>query len=130
MSCIYFLDIPCISLDIHGISTIKHMYGISKDIPCIYHTYTIHMDGDTICMVYTIHIPGIYQKLGFQKFIPLASQKACNITKVGSAYICQICRIWTVHYSAYCFWGLHIILHILHIDFWGLHIILHIVHIG
>ena len=53
-----------------------------------------------------------------------------NFTKVGSAYICQICRIWTVHYSAYCFWGLHIILHILHIDFWGLHIILHIVHIG
>ena len=52
-----------------------------------------------------------------------------SITKVGSAYICQICRIWTVHYSAYCFWGLHIILHILHIDFWGLHIILHILHI-
>ncbi len=50
MSCIYFQDIPCISLDIHGISTIIHMYGISKDKPYIYHTYTvtIHMDEDTI----------------------------------------------------------------------------------
>ena len=64
--CIYFVDIPCISLDIHGISTIKDIHGISKDIPCIYHTYTIHMDEDTICMVYTRHIPGIYQKSGFQ----------------------------------------------------------------
>ncbi len=66
MSCIYFQDIPCISLDIHGISTRIHIYGISKDhdIPYIYHTYTIHMDEDTICMVYTIHIPGIYQNRG------------------------------------------------------------------
>ncbi len=69
MSCIYYQDIPCISLDIHGISARIHMYGISKDIPYIYHTYTIHMDEDPIFMVYTndtIHIPYIYQKSGFQ----------------------------------------------------------------
>ena len=36
----------------------------------------------------------------------------CCISKVGSAYICRICRIWTVHYSAYWFQRLHIILHI------------------
>ena len=64
------MDIPCISLDIHGISTRIHMYGISKDIPYIYHTYTIYMDEDPICMVYTIHIPYIYQKSGFQMFFP------------------------------------------------------------
>ena len=64
--CIYLVNIHGISLDIHGISTLLDMYGISKDIPYIYHTYTIHIYQDTICMVYTIHIPGIYQKSGFQ----------------------------------------------------------------
>ncbi len=34
------------------------------------------------------------------------------ISKVGSAYILPICKIWTLHYSVYWFWGLHIILHI------------------
>ncbi len=34
------------------------------------------------------------------------------ISKVGSAYILPICKIWTLHYSTYCFWSLHIILHI------------------
>ena len=42
----------------------------------------------------------------------LSVRPGLPISKVGSAYICRICRIWTVHYSAYWFKRLHIILHI------------------
>ena len=59
------------------------------------------------------------QEGGVQYNVTLVVVGPMNFTKVGSAYICQICRIWTVHYSAYCFWVLHIILHSLHINFWG-----------
>ncbi len=38
--------------------------------------------------------------------------RTTEISKVGSACILPICKIWTLHYSAYWFWGLHIILHI------------------
>ncbi len=49
------------------------------------------------------------------RLIQPAAWSAATISKVGSAwYILPICKIWTLHYSAYWFWGLHIqvILHI------------------
>ncbi len=52
------------------------------------------------------------------------------ISKVGSVYICKICRISTCHYSAYskrvCIFSVTYLLHILHII---LHILCHILHI-
>ena len=44
--------------------------------------------------------------------VPVTVHPDSGISKVGSAYICTICRIWTVQYSAYWFQRLHIILHI------------------
>ena len=56
---IYIVYIPCISLDIHGISIAMYIHGISLDIPCIYHPYGWHFHMDGIYQVYTRHIPKI-----------------------------------------------------------------------
>ncbi len=45
-------------------------------------------------------------------FVGPCTLPAPCISKLGSAYILLICKIWTLHYSAYWFWGLHIVLHI------------------
>ena len=66
------------------------------------------------------------QEGGVQYNVTLVVVGPMNYTKVGSAYICQICRIWTVHYSAYWFLGFGYYFAYSAYWFLGLHVILHI----
>ncbi len=59
---------------------------------------------------------GLWSRADPWKEMPEIEQKCWyawqSISKVGSASISPICKIWTLHYSAYWFWGVHIILYI------------------
>jgi hypothetical protein len=53
------MDIPCIYLDIPGISTPMDIHGISMDIPGIFHVYVSRHHIHGIYQAYTRHIPKI-----------------------------------------------------------------------